>query len=66
MIAHARPIWRTIAQRTWCQRLRPTPTPITDEATTWVVDTGAPTIEAPRITPTDAVWLASPSTAWIR
>ena len=60
VIAHARPIWRTTAQRTWCQRRRPTPTPITEEATTWVVDTGAPTTEAPRITPAEAVWLARP------
>ena len=66
MTTQASPIWRTIAQRTWCQRRRPTPTPTTDEATTWVVDTGAPSSEAPRITPADAVWLASPSIGWMR
>jgi len=66
VIIQARPIWRTIAQRTWCHRRRPTPTPITEEAATWVVDTGAPTSEDPRITLADAAWLANPSMAWIR
>ena len=42
--SHPNPMVRTTAQRTWRQRLRPTPTPTTDEATTCVVDTGAPTI----------------------
>ena len=35
--------------------------PISDELTTWVVDTGAPTIEAPKMTAADVSW---PSKAW--
>ena len=65
-MSQARPIWRTTAQCTWCQRLRPAPIPTTEEATTWVVDTGAPTSEAPKITPAEAVWLARPSIGRMR
>jgi hypothetical protein len=55
VITHARPMLRTTAQCTWCQRRRPRPIPTTDDATTWVVDTGAPSSEDPKITPADAV-----------
>lgn len=58
------PISRTICQRTCCQRRRPAPTPTTDEATTWVVLTGAPIREAPRITAVDEVWLVKESMGW--
>ena len=64
--SQASAIERTIAQWTWRQRRRPMPTPTTDDATTWVVETGAPTIEPPKITAADAVWLVSPSTGWMR
>ena len=40
---------------------RPTPTPTTDDATTCVVDTGAPTYDEARITTVEAVWLENPS-----
>ena len=40
--SQAKAIERTTPQRTWCQRRRPPPTPTTEEATTWVVETGAP------------------------
>ena len=40
----------TIVQRTWCQRRRPPPTPTIEEATTCVVETGAPIAEAARST----------------
>ena len=53
-MSHANAIWRTIAQRTCRQRRRPPPTPTTDEATTCVVEVGAPSSEAPRMTPVDA------------
>ena len=56
----------TAAQRTCRQRRRPPPTPTIEEATTWEVDTGAPASEAPKITPADAAWLASPSAGWMR
>ena len=59
--SQAKPISRTTSQRTWCQRRRPPPTPTTDDATTWVVETGAPTYDEARITAVDEVWLASPS-----
>ena len=42
------------------------PIPTTEDATTWVVETGAPTSEAPKMTPADAVWLAIPSTGRMR
>ena len=57
---------RTTAQRTWRHRRRPPPTPTIDDATTWEVDTGAPTSEAPKITPADDAWLERPSIGWIR
>ncbi len=44
---------RTISQRTCFHRRRPPPTPTTEEATTWVVLTGAPISEAPRMTAVD-------------
>ena len=47
VIIQARPIWRTTAQCTWCQRLRPAPIPTTEEATTCVVDAGAPDDRGP-------------------
>ena len=66
VISHARPMLRTTAQCTWCQRRRPTPIPTTDDATTCVVETGAPSSEDPKITPADAVWLARPSSGRMR
>ena len=57
---------RTIAQFTWCQRRRPPPIPTTEEATTWVVEAGAPASDEARITAVEAVWLARPSIGWIR
>ena len=66
VISQARPICRTTAQLTWCTRRRPAPMPTTEEATTWLVDVGAPSTEAPKMTPDDAVWLASPSIGWSR
>ena len=50
----ATPIWRTIAQCTCRQRQRPPPTPTTEEATTCVVEVGAPSSDAPKITPAEA------------
>ena len=66
VISQARPIWRTTDQLTWWSRLRPAPMPTTEEATTWLVEVGAPSSEAPRMTPEEAVWLARPSICWIR
>ena len=57
--AQAKAIARTTTHRTCRQRRRPAPTPTTDDATTWVVDTGAPTKEAGRITAVEAVWLTA-------
>ena len=57
---------RTTRQRTWRQRRRPPPTPTTEEATTWVVLTGAPITDAPSRTAVDPVWLASASIGRIR
>ena len=59
-------MWRTTAQLTCRQRRRPPPTPSTDDATTCVVETGAPTNDAPRITPAEAAWLATASIGWMR
>ena len=61
VVSHAMPISRTISHRTWRQRRRPAPMPTTDEATTWVVLTGAPTSDAPRMTAVDDVWLVKES-----
>ena len=43
VVSHEMPMWRTIDQRTWRPRRRPTPAPTIDEASTSVVLTGAPT-----------------------
>ena len=53
VVSHAMPISRTICQLTCFHRRRPPPTPTTEEATTWVVLTGAPMREAPRMTAVD-------------
>jgi hypothetical protein len=55
VITQAIPISRTSSQWTWRHRLRPPPTPTTEDATTCVVEVGAPAREAPKITPADAV-----------
>jgi hypothetical protein len=55
VVNQARLISRTISQRTCFHRRRPPPTPTTDEATTWVVLTGAPMREAARMTTVDEV-----------
>ena len=39
------------------EALQADPTPIMLEDTTWVVDTGPPTTEAPRITNAEEVWV---------
>src|SRR5512137_61473 len=41
------------------------PTPMMDELTTWVVETGPPTSEAPRMTIAEASWEENPSTGRI-
>ena len=51
VVSQATPISPTIPQPTCRQRRRPTPIPTIDVATTWVVLTGAPAIEAARMTP---------------
>ena len=61
VVTHASAMSRTISQPTCRQRPRPIPIPTTDEETTWVVLTGAPTSDAARITVADVVWLMSPS-----
>jgi hypothetical protein len=40
------------------------PAPIIEELTTWVVDTGPPSIEAVRITAADETWAVNPSTGF--
>ncbi len=40
--------------------------PTIEEATTWVVAVGPPISEAPKMIADEAVWLASPSTGWMR
>ena len=59
--SHPNAMVRTTVQRTWRQRRRPTPTPITDDATTCVVETGAPTYDDARITAVEVAWLENPS-----
>ena len=49
VVNHAKPIPRTTPQLTWCQRRRPAPMPTTDEDTTWLVETGSPASEAPKM-----------------
>jgi len=66
VISQASPISLTIAQLTCLHRLRPPPIPTTEEATTWVVEVGAPSREAPKMTPAEELWLASQSTELIR
>ena len=56
----------TTSQPTWRYRRRPTPTPTTEEETTWVVLAGAPTTVAARITAAELVWLTRPSTGRMR
>jgi hypothetical protein len=41
------------------------PTPIIDELTTWVVLTGPPIRDAPRMTPAEVTWLLKPWTGRI-
>src|SRR5215217_2441966 len=61
VISHARPMLRTTDQCTWCQRRRPTPIPTTDDATTCVVETGAPAARTRRShRPTRSGWLGLP------
>src|SRR6202142_4023537 len=52
---------RTTAQRTWCHRRRARPMPTIEEATIWLVLTGAPRSDATKITPAELPWLTSPS-----
>ena len=66
VVSQAMPISRTISHRTWCQRRRPTPMPTIDEATTCVVEIGAPRNEAPRMTADELAWLEKPSSARMR
>ena len=61
----ASPISRTTGQRT-CRQRRSAPTPTTEEATTWVVLTGAPSAAAPPMTRVLDAWLMSPSSGRIR
>jgi hypothetical protein len=55
VVTHATPISRTIPQLTWRQRRRPIPIPTIEDETTCVVLTGAPTIDAVRITAAELV-----------
>ena len=55
-------ISRTTGQLTWCIRWRPAPAPTTDDATTWVVLTGAPTAVDTSSTTAEPPWLARLST----
>ena len=55
VINQARIMFFATPQRT-ADILCPAPTPMMLDETTWVVDTGPPTIAAPRITVAEAVW----------
>ena len=59
--SQASSMFRTTRQRTWRHRRRPPPTPTTDEATIWVVLTGAPITDAPSRTAVEPAWLANAS-----
>ena len=61
VVSHVVRFVRTTCQRTWCHRRRARPIPTTDEATTWLVLTGAPRTEAAKITAAELPWLTSPS-----
>ena len=59
--SQAKPIRRTMYQCTWWRRPRPAPMPTSEDATTWVVEIGPPSSEAPKITAAEALSLARPS-----
>ena len=58
-------ISRTTGQRT-CRRRCAAPTPTTEDATTWVVLTGAPRNADTPITPALEPWLTRPSSGRMR
>src|SRR6266511_3836619 len=66
VVTQASRILPTTSQPTCRYRRRPTPTPTTEEETTWVVLAGAPTSEADRITAAELAWLTRPSTGRMR
>ena len=55
VVTQANSMSRTTRQPTWRHRRRPTPTPTTEDATTCVVETGAPTKDDAKITAVELV-----------